>query len=219
MAFYVLDENNNKVEAFDKEGVLAVLAQAIEDGLLENIVADTAFVSKLKCCVSGTTHNVAFVTQEKYNELEETGQRIENTYYIVIDDTTCEDIDEVLQGLNTAINEIGNKLVKNIKTGTLNGESGFAVELEYGKIYIFNISNTTYTLYLRPFNSEDEPNVVSVPALSTAALISNVSLRYLYYLKNVSNEGSKLVMKHRNLSTGDYGTVNDTVDFTYYEAI
>lgn len=219
MAFYVLDENNNKVEAFDKEGVLAVLRQAIEDKMLENIVADSAFVSKLKCCIGGTTHNVAFVPQAKYNELLETRKLVENTYYIIIDDTTCEDIDEVLQELNNAINEIGNKLVKNIKTGTLNGEKGFVVELEYGKTYIFNIENTTYTLYLRPFNIEDEPNVAGVPALSTAALINNVSLRYLYYLKNVSNEGSKMVMKHRNLSTGDYGTVDDTVDFIYYEAI
>lgn len=106
MAFYVLDENNNKVEAFDKEGVLAVLAQAIADGSLDNIVADSAFVSKLKCCVGGTTNNVAFVPQSKYNELVETGTIRENTYYIITDDTTVEDIDATLQGLTNNVDNI-----------------------------------------------------------------------------------------------------------------
>lgn len=106
MTFYVLDENNNKVEAFDKEGVLAVLAQAIADGSLENIVADAAFVSKLKCCVNGITNNVAFVTQNKYNQLDAAGQLVENTYYFITDDSTCDEIDNVLQGLNDRINGI-----------------------------------------------------------------------------------------------------------------
>lgn len=106
MVFYVLDENNNKVEAFDKEGVLAVLAQAIADGSLENIVADAAFVSKLKCCVSGVTHNMAFVTQAKYNELVEAGGLLENTYYWITDDSTCEDLNETLEALTNAVNDL-----------------------------------------------------------------------------------------------------------------
>lgn len=112
MKFYVLDENNNKVEAFDKEGTLAVLQQAINDGTLENIVADAAFVSKLKCCVSGDTHNMAFVTQAKYNELVETNGLLENTYYWITDDSTCEDLDNILEELTEAVNGLINAINK-----------------------------------------------------------------------------------------------------------
>lgn len=104
MSFYVLDENNNKVEAYDKQGVLAVLAQAIADGSLDNITADSAFINKLKCCVGGDTFNIAFITQAKYNDLEANGLIKENTYYYIIDDTTADDIDEQLQSLTDAVN-------------------------------------------------------------------------------------------------------------------
>lgn len=103
--FYVLDENNNKVEAFDKQGVLAVLAQAISDGSLNNIVADSAFVSKLKCCVGGDTFKVAFVTQAKYNELEANNLLERNTYYYITDDDTANNLDELLTQLTNAVNE------------------------------------------------------------------------------------------------------------------
>lgn len=106
MAFYVLDENNNKVEALDKEGVLAVLAQAIADGSLENVTADAAFISKVKCCVSGETHKMAFITQTKYNELVAAGKLQENTYYFITDDTSYEDLDEALNKINAELTSL-----------------------------------------------------------------------------------------------------------------
>lgn len=103
MAYYVIDENNNKIEALDKQGVLSVLEQAIRDGTLANIVSDGAFVSKLKCCVGGTTNHVAFITQAKYNELKESGLLIPNCYYFIIDDTTADNLDEQLRIANEAL--------------------------------------------------------------------------------------------------------------------
>lgn len=108
--FYVLDENNNKVEAYDKEGVLAVLAQAIADGSLENIVADAAFINKVRCCVSGSTYNIAFVTQAKYNELVIAGELLKDTFYYILDDTTCDNIDENFIKLNNYINDLINQI-------------------------------------------------------------------------------------------------------------
>jgi hypothetical protein len=97
--FYVLDENHNLIEAYDKEGVLAVLAQAIADGSLSGISEDAGFVSKIKCCVTGGTTKVAFVTQAKYNELKATDS-IDNTcLYFITDDTTAEDIDAVINNV------------------------------------------------------------------------------------------------------------------------
>lgn len=110
MAFYVLDENNNKVEAYDKEGVLAVLEQAIENGSLEQITANSAFVTKLKCCVGGGTYKMAFITQEKYNELKTNSQLSSDTIYWITDDTTCEEINKALTSINNNITSINNRL-------------------------------------------------------------------------------------------------------------
>lgn len=104
--FFVIDENNNRIEAFDKEGVLAVLAQAIADGSLSGITADSAFVSKLKCCVTGGTNRVAFVTQAKYNELKASDSLLADCLYIVTDDTTAEDMDATLSELSETVNAV-----------------------------------------------------------------------------------------------------------------
>lgn len=108
--FFVIDENHNLVEAYDKEGVLAVLEKAIADGSLSDLVADASFVSKLKCCVSGQTNRVAFVTQAKYNELEAMGGLIANCYYFITDSSEVEDIDKALADINEALTALGNRL-------------------------------------------------------------------------------------------------------------
>lgn len=109
--FFVIDENNNKIEAYDKEGVLAVLSKAIKDGSLSGISADAGFVSKLKCCVTGGTSKVAFVTQAKYNELKASNGLLENCLYYITDDTTAEDMDKALQDVNKALQELNDLLI------------------------------------------------------------------------------------------------------------
>lgn len=104
--FYVLDENHNLIEAYDKEGVLAVLAQAIADGSLSGITADSGFISQLKCCVGGGTHKVAFIPQAKYNELKASNGLLEDCLYYITDDTTADDIETSLVELTKTVNGI-----------------------------------------------------------------------------------------------------------------
>ena len=108
MPHYVLDDNNNKIEAYSKEEILSVIAQAVHDGTLANIVADAGFISKIKCCVGGQTYKEAFVTQAKYNELKANNQLIENCLYNIIDDTTADDINEVLEDQGAKVENIIN---------------------------------------------------------------------------------------------------------------
>ena len=131
MKFYVLDENNNKSEAYDKEQLLSMLTQALQEGTLENIVADSAFVSKLKCCVAGVTYQIAFITQAKYNELLANNQTKENTYYFIIDDTTGEDIDKELENINNAIKALSNRVTA-LETKQLN-EKEFIIDTNNSK--------------------------------------------------------------------------------------
>ena len=107
---YVLDANNNRVEAYSKEEVLAVLNKAITDGTLANVVADAAFITKVKCCVGGGTHSFAFVTQAKYNELKAKAELLDNCYYFITDDTTADEFSRQLTQLTTA--------VENLRSGT-----------------------------------------------------------------------------------------------------
>lgn len=97
MIFYVLDENNNKVEALDKEGVLNAIETAIQDGSLAGLVADAGFISKLKCCVNGNTSKIGFITQAQYNTLEVNGLLEKNTLYFITDDTLADDLEEQLK--------------------------------------------------------------------------------------------------------------------------
>lgn len=104
MAVYVLDDNNNKIEALDKEGVLAAIEEAIRNGSLAGLVADAGFISKLKCCVSGDTNKMGFITQAKYNELVANNLVDTNTLYFIYDDKTAENIDTQLVEINKYIN-------------------------------------------------------------------------------------------------------------------
>lgn len=120
MAFYVLDENNNKVEAFDKEGVLSLLEQAIQEGTLQNILADSGFISKIKCCVSGITNKIAFVSQTTYNQLKADELLIPNAWYFITDDTEAEDIDEQLKYLNDCLQD-HNARIETLENNFSNG--------------------------------------------------------------------------------------------------
>lgn len=105
--YFVLDDNNNRVEAYDKEGVLAALEKAIADGSLSGLTADASFISKIRCCVSGDTNKIAFVTQAKYNELVAAATVEEGVYYFITDETTLEDIEGVIDGILNGDTAVG----------------------------------------------------------------------------------------------------------------
>lgn len=103
---YVIDENHNFVEAYSAQEVLSVLEQAIADGSLANVVAGQAIIDKLKCCVTGGTTQVAFITMAKYNELAGSNSIKSNTLYYITDDTTFDDIDAILADLNSGLQSV-----------------------------------------------------------------------------------------------------------------
>ena len=111
MIFYVLDENNNKHEALDREGVLNAIETAIRDGNLANLVADAGFISKLKCCVSGATNKMGFITQAQYNQLERNNLLERNTLYFITDDTLADDLEKKLVEID--------KNIKGLKDGSI----------------------------------------------------------------------------------------------------
>lgn len=182
--FYVLDDNNNKVEGLDKQGVVALLNKAIEDGTLAGIASDSAFVDKLKCCVSGNTFKVAFVTQAKYNELKAEEQLITNCYYFVTDDTTCEDIDEQLSKVNACAAAIENQ---NIRLTALENKAAEIEEISFEQID--PIAFNTGTKLLTLTSSIPEGTVIE---LFCTLRRNTISTMYLYgKFKLLQESGSK----------------------------
>ena len=119
MAFYVLDDNNNRVLAFDQEGILAVLQQAIAEQSLENINPDSAVASRLRSIINGTAHHIEFVTQAQYNELEAAGELVQGCYYFITDDDTVDDLDDAIAALQAAVEALTETLTaktENYKT-------------------------------------------------------------------------------------------------------
>lgn len=110
MAHYVHDERNNRVIAYSAEEFLSVLAQAIEDGDLDNITAASAFITKIKSITDNKTYQIAFCTQAVYNQLEQDEELEQDTLYIITDDATYDDLEEYLDNLNTTVTSQGDTI-------------------------------------------------------------------------------------------------------------
>lgn len=96
MAYYVRDNNNNLIEGLSKEEIYALLDEAIRTGKLPSVDNETAFVTKLKCSVTGVSSSVAFITEAKYNELRTGGLLKPNTLYFITDDTTEDTLENAI---------------------------------------------------------------------------------------------------------------------------
>lgn len=105
---YVFDDNHNKHEALDKEGVEALLALAIQEGELPSVDEDTAFVTMLKDPITGVSHKIAFVTQAQYNQLKADDELIPNAYYFITDDTTADDLEAHLVQNDARVSDLEN---------------------------------------------------------------------------------------------------------------
>lgn len=106
MGYYVRDNNNNLIEGLSKEEIYALLDEAIRTGQLPSVDDETAFVTKLKCSVTGVASSVAFITEAKYNELRTGGLLKANTLYFITDDTTEDTLENAIaQAKQEAVNE------------------------------------------------------------------------------------------------------------------
>ena len=221
--FYVLDENNNKVEAFDKQGVLALLSQAITEGKLDAITADSAFINKIKCCVSGGTFNIAFVTEAQYNALKAADQLVVNTYYYITDDTSYNDIldfireeNEFDEGILKRLNNLDTHTFNKLTMGNIRSVE---LKLELNNVYIFAIESLTFTLATVAYKKNEDLTFYS--NLSDHALGgSHYRLRYEY---KANGNGSMLYFETNNPTLhNDYKVIESsdttsTLDIYYYK--
>lgn len=184
---FLLDENNNKIEVTDEVG--------------------NTTVEEIKCCVSETPYKMAFVTQAKYNELEAAGGLQINTIYEIIDDTTADEIDQLLSTHGNYINNIM-KLILNQKRLYKHNvvlQKGFD-DLE-AYLTIYNTTRTQFTLEtLREYLTTNKE-----PLIGFYTDTDDIE-RTVYYIRK--NDNNNIVIGY--LIDGGYHVVteNETTGFT-----
>lgn len=210
MAFFVIDENHNLIEAYDKEGVLAVLAQAIKDGSLSGISEDAGFVSKLKCCVGGDTHKTAFVTQAKYNELKKSGSILENCIYFITDDTTEEDLDAQLDAINERLNTVEDAQANGVVRANAIGGATFipvqngVIPITKAGLYVVQLGLGSGVGYYNATSLILVPTLAKV-AFDTSSVLSSDAKKLVMY-----NDIEKQLEMHSSAGSG-YSLIGATL--------
>lgn len=112
---FVFCGTNCKYPALDKEETLAAIQQALEKGSVQGVDPEQPFITKIKDANGGKAFSIWMGTQAQYNSIAEK-DIIENCLYMITDETTLDDIFEVLEAQADAItstekkvNELGNK--------------------------------------------------------------------------------------------------------------
>jgi len=107
--YYVIGYGNNLLESMTKEQILAAITQAVEGHVITDV--DTGFVTKIKEQKGGDPLMFWVGSTAEYNSLE---TKAPNCFYILTDDTELEDIQSLVNELNTKVNEIAEKSISTI---------------------------------------------------------------------------------------------------------
>lgn len=159
--YYVIADDNCKIESMTKEQILAAITQAVESHSISDV--DTGFVTTLKERNAGNGLKFWVGTTAQYNALD---PKEENCFYILSDDTELEDLEAEIQSIDTAVQAIQNKAGQLLKDDTT-VYSGTSIDVdmigqntlnEYKTVCveIKNIVNVVCTVYQIPEESEPE---------------------------------------------------------------
>lgn len=140
MAYYVLDANKNLKEGLDKEGIYAMLEQAIEDGDLEHVDADSAFVSKLKDLNGGQDFKVWIGTTAEYNAIQE---KTQNTLYLLTDDNLDQELTDIEQDVDTLQTSVDDLATEH--TTLANRIEEVNTSIGYNKVQVVRGEISSYT--------------------------------------------------------------------------
>ena len=107
MAYYVICDDDSRHESMTKEQILAAIAQALETGKIGE--CDTGFVTKVKETNGGNSLTFWVGTQAQYNALEAVA---ENCLYIISDDTSMTDFNNIVADLKNTCEEASKDAAK-----------------------------------------------------------------------------------------------------------
>lgn len=148
--YYVICEDNCKFEGMTKEQICAAIYNAVNDGSIGDI--DAGFITTIKT-INGNPLKFFVGTQNEYERLNE-DQR-ENLFAVITNDTAKDGIDERLDTLSLALEQLApkvNELERTVggwNTGATvvpNAENANGLSMPLCATLAYNSSNTMITL-------------------------------------------------------------------------
>lgn len=119
---YVICDQNCKFEGMTKEQILTAIIQAVNEGTIGNI--DTGFITTIKT-INGLPLKFFVGTESEYNAL--TDEQKNGLYAIITNDSTRENMEELLETVSKSLNE----LIEGLNTGkVVAAEAQVAVTLK-----------------------------------------------------------------------------------------
>ena len=221
MKYYLLDENKNLIEGFDKEGFLALLEQAIEQGTLENIDEDSAVASKIRSVLNGTTHHIEFITQAQYNQLVADEELVANTWYFITDDTSVEEGLEDHENRITSLEALIPNLRKEIRNIDCPLDFSIWNDLYSGvftsvssEIIPLSLKNGSISISSRNYNLYNEIKILPIDSMASIAQarVDYVSgdEGYLHYVLDEIDASSNVITFSAILDQGDMFSPSST---------
>lgn len=212
---YLVDENKNLVEGLSKEETYDLLAKAINDKTLPDYDTGTAFITKLKDSVDGTEHKVAFVTQAKYNELSTSGSLLSNCLYYITDDTTEEDLTNVIATAKKEAAEEANSVTAEVRENVGSNTNALKKKLGVETIKSYTFSGTSEILSNVVLDADSLYFAVLTVATSSAGTNAyNLGMMYVPYDSNGASSYASCAM----LAISGTNVVNDPIMITYRSA-
>lgn len=103
--YHVIADDKTKAESMTKEQILAAIAQAIGTGTISDV--DTGFITRIRELNRNIGLKFWIGTTAEYNaiQIKET-----NCFYILTDDTELEDIETVVNGFQSEIDELADSV-------------------------------------------------------------------------------------------------------------
>lgn len=135
--YYCLCDDNCRFPTMTTEQILAAIAQAVETGVVIN--PDTGFITKLKETNSGDYITFWVGTRAQYNALEKPAK---NCVYIITDDTTAKDYENVVAELQALTKELQEAATKKESAGLVSAVHYVETEAALDTL----IENTAHTM-------------------------------------------------------------------------
>lgn len=188
--YYVICDDNCRFESMTKEQILTAIAQAVSTGEIQNV--DTGFVTTLKEQNASVGLKFWVGSQAEYNALD---PKPSNTFCIITDDTTSEDIDTAIQNMQ---DEIGGMQAQ---VSTLNNYVMMLADRPEPNKVLFDGEQI-------PIDS-GSGSPLSVPGLADYSMIA-VIVSFQQGIIKLSGSASAILYKRRVNDTGTKTTMSYT---------
>lgn len=139
--YHVIADDKTKAESMTKEQILAAIVQAIGTGTISDV--DTGFITRIRELNRNIGLKFWIGTTAEYNAIQ---VKETNCFYILTDDTELEDIETVVNGFQSEVDELAESV----------SSIGVTVADQADEITALQIASETYADNFRVINAKKD---------------------------------------------------------------